>query len=206
MKGIILIGYSGHAYVAADIILKMGRPLAGYCDREEKESNPFEIPYLGPESSARGFKFLSTHPYFIAIGDNKLREKICESLLKKDFHPPINAIHPMAVLGSGMTMGKGIMIAANVAVNPMSQIGEGVILNTGSIIEHECIIHHFAHIAPGATLAGNVRVGPCSFVGANAVVKQGITIGSNVTIGAGAVVIKDVPDNATVVGNPGSIA
>jgi hypothetical protein len=32
--------------------------------------------------------------------------------------------------------------------------------------------------------------------------QQGITIGNNVTIGAGTVVIKDIPDNATVVGNP----
>lgn len=40
---------------------------------------------------------------------------------------------------------------------------------------------------------------------ANAVVFGGITIGNNVKIGAGAVVNKDVPDNCTIVGNPGKI-
>jgi acetyltransferase-like isoleucine patch superfamily enzyme len=42
-------------------------------------------------------------------------------------------------------------------------------------------------------------------IGANAVVKQGITIGRNCMIGAGSVIIKNVPDNSTIVGNPGKI-
>jgi serine acetyltransferase len=48
-------------------------------------------------------------------------------------------------------------------------------------------------------LCGNVKVSNSSFVGANAVIKQRVSIGRNITIGAGAVVIKDVPDNITVV-------
>ena len=40
---------------------------------------------------------------------------------------------------------------------------------------------------------------------ANCIVIGGITIGNNVIIGAGAVVVKDVPDNAIVVGNPAQI-
>jgi acetyltransferase-like isoleucine patch superfamily enzyme len=47
-----------------------------------------------------------------------------------------------------------------------------------------------------------VQVGNLSFIGANAVVKQGVKIGVNVTIGAGAVILKDVPDNTVVVGSP----
>ncbi|HLS31877.1 MAG TPA: DapH/DapD/GlmU-related protein [Flavobacteriaceae bacterium] len=49
-------------------------------------------------------------------------------------------------------------------------------------------------------LDGRIR-----FIGANSVVKEGINIGDHVIIGAGSVVIKDVPDGCTVVGNPGRI-
>jgi acetyltransferase-like isoleucine patch superfamily enzyme len=42
-------------------------------------------------------------------------------------------------------------------------------------------------------------------VGANSVIRQGITIGANVIIGAGTVVVKDIPDNVMVVGNPQKI-
>lgn len=51
----------------------------------------------------------------------------------------------------------------------------------------------------GATIGDNVYIGPhVSIVGP-------VNIGNNVTIGAGTVVIKDIPNNATVVGNPARI-
>jgi acetyltransferase EpsM len=56
-----------------------------------------------------------------------------------------------------------------------------------------------------AALAGNVTVGEGTQIGINATVKQGITIGKWAIIGAGAVIVKDVPDFAVVVGNPGRI-
>jgi acetyltransferase-like isoleucine patch superfamily enzyme len=64
------------------------------------------------------------------------------------------------------------------------------------------MIGDFSHIAPGAVLCGNVKIGKGTFVGANSVITQGINIGNNVIIGAGTVVIRDIPDNCTVVGNP----
>jgi serine acetyltransferase len=42
-------------------------------------------------------------------------------------------------------------------------------------------------------------------IGANAIIIGPITIGNDVMIGAGAVVLKDVPSNSIVVGNPGRI-
>jgi acetyltransferase EpsM len=56
-----------------------------------------------------------------------------------------------------------------------------------------------------AALAGSVIVEEGSQIGINATIRQGIKIGKWVTIGAGAVIVKDVPDYAVVVGNPGRI-
>jgi acetyltransferase EpsM len=50
-----------------------------------------------------------------------------------------------------------------------------------------------------------VDIGEGSWIGAGAVVKQGVHIGKWAMIGAGAVVIKDVPDNAVVAGVPAKI-
>ena len=95
------------------------------------------------------------------------------------------------------------MIAASATVQPLVQLGNGSICSTSSNVDHECIIGEYAHVGPGALLAGNIIVGDNSFIGANATVKQGIKIGKNVLIGAGAVVLKDVPDGVTIIGNPG---
>jgi acetyltransferase-like isoleucine patch superfamily enzyme len=60
-------------------------------------------------------------------------------------------------------------------------------------------------MAPGAVLAGEVVVGDYASVGTNATVMPRIKIGSDAVIGAGAVVTRDVPDRAVVVGNPARI-
>jgi sugar O-acyltransferase (sialic acid O-acetyltransferase NeuD family) len=198
----ILIGYSGHAYVVVGIFNSMGIKVSRYCDKEEKKYNPFNLTYCGEECSEMGLGEMNKSGFFIAIGENSIRSRVYDSLAKHKLFP-INAIHSSAVIDKSVQLSdNGVMVAGNVTINPLSKIGTGVICNTGCVIDHECIVEDFAHIGPGAVLCGNVRVGKQSFVGANAVVRQGITIGNNVMIGAGAVVVKDVPDNVQIVGNP----
>ncbi|MBA7532225.1 Maltose O-acetyltransferase [subsurface metagenome] len=50
-----------------------------------------------------------------------------------------------------------------------------------------------------------MRKGELSFIGIGATMILGIKIGKNVTIGAGSVVIKDIPDNVIALGNPAKI-
>ena len=69
-------------------------------------------------------------------------------------------------------------------------------------VDHDCHIGDFAHISPGAHLAGAVTVGRSAHVGMGASVMPGVTIGEESVVGAGAVVIRDVPAGVTVVGVP----
>jgi sugar O-acyltransferase (sialic acid O-acetyltransferase NeuD family) len=198
-KPVVIIGYSGHAYVIIDILLNAGRLVTGYCDQEEKANNPYHLEYLGKESEVA--HLLQDYDFFACVGHNGIREKI-HSQVSQFLGEPVNAIHPSAVISSSVKMGTGIMVAANATLNPLVQLGKGVICNTGSSIDHECVIGDFTHIAPNAVLCGNVTVGNGSFIGANSVIRQGVRIGNNVIVGAGSVVLKDIPDNATFVGNP----
>lgn len=196
---IVIIGYSGHAYVVCDIILENDCKIIGYCDNEEKKKNPFGLKYLGSESL---FDF-GDNDVFVAIGNNRIREKLFSDLQGRvNFG---NAYHPTSLVGWGCQLEWGIMLGPNSTINSQAKIDRGVIVNSGAIVEHECHIGPFAHIAPGAVLAGNVHVGERSFIGANAVIKQGVTIGTDVIVGAGSVILNDVPDNVTIVGNPGRI-
>lgn len=198
-KPVAIVGYSGHSFVVLDILLSAGRLVTAYCDQEEKQINPYHLQYLGKEAEV--MDKLIEYDYFACVGHNAIRRKI-HTELSRYLGSPINAIHPSAVISSSVKIGDGVMIAANATINPLAEIGKGVICNTSSSIDHECIIGDFCHIAPGAVLCGNVFVGENTFVGANSVIKQGIKVGKNVTIGAGTVVVKDIPDNATVIGNP----
>ena len=200
-KEIALIGYSGHAFVATDIFASASKQVSAYCDFSEKEFNPLGLKYLGQEKAESTIEKLLSFDYFIAIGDNLLREKVYRFLQDK-IADPVNAIHSSAIISASVSLEKGIMVGPGAIINAQAKIGTGVICNSGSIIEHECVIGDFAHIAPGTVLGGNVKVGKNSFIGAGAVVKPGTIIGDNVIVGAGAVVIRNLPDNSKVVGNP----
>jgi sugar O-acyltransferase (sialic acid O-acetyltransferase NeuD family) len=194
-----IIGYSGHSYVCIEAAINSGFEIVGYYDIEEKSLNPYQIKYLGSENEIS----CSTNSFFVAIGDNQLREFISEKL--SVYNNFATLIHPSTIISSTSKVADNVLVSAGAVINAKAKIGFGCIINTSAIVEHECDLSDYVHIAPGAVLAGNVSVGKRSFIGANATVKQGITIGEDVIIGAGAVIINDVPRNSTVVGNPGKI-
>ena len=200
-----MAGYSGHAYVIAEIINMLNYSLVGYIDVNEKENNPFKLQYLGNESEIDLSNFVKENIHIaLAIGDNKIRKNLFEIFKNNDV--VIETLqHPKSSVSALATIDEGTVVMASVVINPFAKIGKAVICNSGCIIEHECSIADYVHIAPGAVLAGNVSVGESSFIGANAFIKQGLKIGKNVVVGAGAIVLNDVADNVTVYGNPAKI-
>lgn len=202
-KKLVLLGYSGHAYVAADIALLMGYQMGGYFDQQESQNNPFQIQYLGSEKDVDLSGFSKNHVFFPAVGDNQVRQKLFQ-VMELNACLQTKLIHPKAVVSAIACVADSSLVAASAVINPLAAIGRGCIINTAAVIEHECQIEDFVHIAPGAVLAGRVSVGHGTFVGAGAVVKQGVKIGQNVVVGAGAVVLSDIPDGETWVGMPAS--
>ncbi len=196
-----MVGYSGHSYVAIDVLQSMGKAVFGYLEQEEKSMNPYSIQFLGSEGSEEVIGKLTGYEYFVGIGDNSIRKKAQQKLEQK-LGGAINAIHNTAILSKHVKLSSGILISAGAIINSQTSIGMGVIINTGAIVEHECTIGDFAHIAPRTVLCGNVSVGENSLIGAGSVILPGVKVGSNVIVGAGSVVTKDVPDNVIVYGNP----
>lgn len=196
---IVLIGYSGHAYVVLDTLKANGRSIVHYLEKEEKKANPYGLKYSGPEAGREGQELLGQHPYFIAIGENDLRAKI-DQVIKGTLASAI--IHPKAIIADLTDIGDGTLVAAGAIVNPLAKIGRCAIINSGAIVEHECRVGDYAHVAPGATLLGNVSIGERTLIGGNAVVLPGVIIGPDCTVGAGAIVRKNVPAGTIVVGNP----
>jgi hypothetical protein len=70
-----MIGYSGHAYVAIDVLAKGIYEVTHYYERQEKESNPFDLNFLGDENKPATIQALSKYEYFVGIGDIDLRKK-----------------------------------------------------------------------------------------------------------------------------------
>jgi sugar O-acyltransferase (sialic acid O-acetyltransferase NeuD family) len=140
----------------------------------------------------------------IAIGDCRVRMERGDWACHKGF-AIASAIHPRAVLAADTVVGDGSVVVAGSVVNPGARLGRHVIVNTGATVDHDCRISDGVHIAPGCHLAGNVEVGTCTDLGIGTTVKDRTKIGSHCMIGAGSVVIHDIPDGVVAYGVPARI-
>ena len=193
----ILYGASGHAKVIIDILEKSKEKVTLLVDKDPGIKELMGYPVVHESE----FHFDGTEELIISIGDNHIRKKLAEKL-GCDFGW---AIHPTAILGDDVSIGKGTVVMAGTVINSSAVIGDHVIVNTCASIDHDCVVGDYAHVSPHATLCGTVNVGEGTQVGAGATVIPNINIGKWVVIGAGTVVIADVPDYAVVVGNPGKV-
>ncbi|HWZ34553.1 MAG TPA: hypothetical protein VNW51_00255, partial [Mucilaginibacter sp.] len=143
----VVIGYSGHAYVLLDMLMNNHIEILGYCEAKEKEQNPYRLRYLGHELDEQVIDILKANQCYLGVGDNKVREKIFQSLLRRGVAMP-HLIYLDAVISPLAQIGSATVVMPGVVINSMVSIGNGVICNSACVIEHECIIEDYAHIAP----------------------------------------------------------
>jgi sugar O-acyltransferase (sialic acid O-acetyltransferase NeuD family) len=111
------------------------------------------------------------------------------------------------IVMDNVEIGEGACLSPFVTLTSNIKIGCGFHANLYSYVEHDCVIGDFVTFAPGAKCNGNVRIGDYAYIGSNCVIRQGspdrpMLIGKGATIGMGAVVTRDVPAGAVVMGNP----
>ncbi|MCM3115093.1 acetyltransferase [Neobacillus sp. MER 74] len=203
---IILIGHGGHSRVITDIIhSNQGYEIVGFLDDRYDKVKVINNTYCGPISSAnRLVENIYDIKFFIAIGNNNIRQSIVNRLNLSDEYFP-SLIHNSAVISPSAKIGPGTVVMPNAVLNADSRVGKHCIINTSSIIEHDSVIGDFSHISPGVNITGNVQIGDGSHVGAGSTIIPNIKIGNWSIIGAGSTVISIIPSYSTAVGIPARV-
>ena len=116
----------------------------------------------------------------------------------------INAIHPTAIIMEDAILHDNIIVYPKTFIGYRTELFSGVFV-ISSHLDHHNVIKECVTIDPGVVFAGNVTIGRFTRVHTGAVIKNRIKVGEDSILGAGTVIIKDVPDKVTVVGIPGKI-
>lgn len=196
-----VIGAGGHGKVVAELAAALGTygEIVFLDDRAQGSVNGF--PVIGTTLLLENSLSPEQFDIVVAVGNNRIRRQIAEKAAALGFSLPV-LIHPGAYVSPSATVGQGSVVMAKAVVQAGSVLKDGVIVNTAATVDHDCLLDAFVHISPGAHLSGNTHIGEESWIGTGACSRQQIRIGSRATIGAGAVIVRDVSDGMTVAGNP----
>ncbi len=142
----------------------------------------------------------------VALASSSLRERLHKQYIKDGIQPwDIQASNVVrmdhVIIGAGSILSPFVTITSNV------RVGVQFHANIYSYVAHDCVLGDYVTFAPSVQCNGHVVIEDHVYIGTNATLRQGsegkpLRIGKGAVIGMGAVVTKDVPAGATVVGNP----
>lgn len=160
----------------------------------------------------RGYPVLGGCEYFenimeevwavCAIGSAKIRIQVTEKLRTYKNVRFATLIDPSVMISEENTVGEGTIICAGSIITVGISIGNHVIVNLDCTVGHDDSIQDFVTLYPSVNVSGNVRIERGAELGTGTQVIQGKKIGRDTIVGAGAVVIRDLPDRCVAVGGP----
>lgn len=141
----------------------------------------------------------------LAVGNTASKRRVVAAMHEIGHSRFLTLVHPRAWVGNRVEIGEGSIICAGTLITTDIVIGRHVTVNIGSTLGHDAQIGDYATIAPSVNVSGAVLVGEGCDLGTGSAIIQGKHIGAWSVVGAGAVVVKDVDADVTVVGAPAKV-
>lgn len=208
MKSLI-IGAGTYGQVYLSYLLEAGIEIVGFLDDNKQLHGEriLDTPVIGSVSDLETLgKTHGIEAVYCPLGDNRRRVELLEYALSLGYHTP-NFIHPSVIISPNVSIGeRGVYLLPATVIMPCSRINNFVMASVNSSISHHTTVEEGVFLSFGANVGALVNVGKYSYIGINATVMTGVReLGENCLVGAGAVVTKDVPQNAVVAGVPAKI-
>lgn len=204
-KDIVILGCGGFGREVAWLIERINAQrdtwnLLGFLDNNADLQGDTigGYPVLGGDEYLTGRELWAV----CAIGASATRKKVTEKIKRAGNVKFATLIDPDAILSGRVSVGEGSIICAASTITVDVRIGRHAIVNLDCTLGHDAVIGDYVTLYPSVNVSGMVTIGECSEAGTGTQIRQGITVGSRVILGAGAVVVKDIGEAGTYVGVP----
>lgn len=201
MEELIILGAGPHAHEMADMV-RWVNGVQG--DRWEL------LGFLVPEGEAgrvgerseQGDVVLGTYAALARYPGARLLPEVNSDAPDLPAERLATLVAPSAFVTSTARIGPGSVIYPNCFVGHHADLGARTFALSGCVINHDVRLADDVILASGVTIAGFVRVEAGCYLGQASTIRQHLRIGRGSLIGMGSVVIRDVPPNSVMVGNP----
>jgi sugar O-acyltransferase (sialic acid O-acetyltransferase NeuD family) len=206
---LLVIGASGHAHALLALLHRHGGfKTIGLIDSFQVAGYQIHgLPILGSEADVHHVcERQGARHLLVAIGDNFQRQAMTHRLrvqIPDAVFPSL--VDPSAVVAADAKLGRGVVVMAQSHVGAGCVLEEGALLNTQSSLDHDSLLGPFASLAPGAITGGRARIGAGSFIGMGARLIQEVKVGCNTVVGAGSLVLADLPKDVLAYGTPARV-
>jgi sugar O-acyltransferase (sialic acid O-acetyltransferase NeuD family) len=200
MKDLIILGGGVHAAEMVEIIERVNQEkktwnLLGFLARKPEDvGKKFnDMPVLGTYENASKFGDAS----FAASNYNKLPWPLPVPMDKL-----ISLVDPSAFVSRTAKVGRGCVVYPGCFIGLQAKLGDLVFLLANSVLNHNVVLEDRVIVTSGVVLAGGVHVEENCYLGQSCSIREKLRIGKGSLVGMGAVVVKDVPADCIVAGNP----
>lgn len=137
-----------------------------------------------------------------AVGSARVREKIINRIKEMGNYQFPNLIHPDVQMSDSVIFGEGNIVCAGNILTVNIEVKDFVIINLSCTVGHDAILESFVTVYPGVNISGCTIINKGVELGTGSKIIQGIEIAENTIVGAGAVVVRNLPPDCTAMGIP----
>lgn len=208
MKNLIIVGARGFGreiYSLAKNCIGYNSEfnITGFLDDKFNALDKFEN-YPPILSSVEEYQIKENDVFIIALGDVNYKKIYTEKIMQKqgEFY---SLIHPTAIINQNATIGVGTIVGQYAFVSNDVIIGDHVIVHCFCDFGHDVKIGNYCSMGAFTFLGGNSQIGDLVTLHPRGSIMPHKKVNNGAIVGAGSVVMRNVPANVTVHGNPAKV-
>lgn len=201
----VIFGAGTYGEVYLHYLRDAGVEVVGFLDDNASKHGikVLGVPVLGGSDALQKVRDAGVSKLYCPVGNNAVRLRVNRQARALGLVTP-NFVHRSAVVDSVLAPGSGIYVFPGSVLMPFIDVRADVMISMGVKVAHHSTLEEGVFLSTGVSVGASMRLCERAYVGMSATLVTGkcVTVGAGAMIGAGAVVVSDVPADAVYAGVP----